>query len=79
MNSHFGGRSGSSNLRVGYSRFRPKADIASRINPDEPQTRILLLAGNLGGVGSEDDDFQEYGYDRQYGMGGDASMYGMAH
>jgi len=36
------------------------------------------MAGNLGGVGSEDDDCEEYGYDSQYGMGGDASMYGMA-
>jgi hypothetical protein len=50
----------------------------NRINQDEPQTRILFLAGNQGGVGTEDDDFEEYGYDSEYGLGGDASMFGMA-
>ena len=56
-----------------------------RIDPDQPQTRILFLAGNNGGVGSDDvltvprlavEDI--YGYDTEYGLGGDASMVGMA-
>ena len=50
----------------------------NRINPDQPQTRILFLAGNQGGWGTEEDDFGEYGYDCEYGMGGDATMGGMA-
>ena len=37
------------------------------------QTKILFLAGNLGGVGSEDDDFNDYGYDCDYGIGGSMS------
>ncbi len=48
----------------------------NRIDPDQPQTRIPFLAGNKGGVGS--DDATGYGYDEEYGMGGDASMVGMA-
>ncbi len=48
----------------------------NRIDPDQPQTRIPFLAGNRGGVGS--DDATGYGYDEEYGMGGDASMVGMA-
>ncbi len=48
----------------------------NRIDPDQPQTRIPFLAGNKGGVGS--DDSTGYGYDEEYGMGGDASMVGMA-
>ncbi len=50
----------------------------NRIKPDQPQTRILFLAGNQGGWGTEDDDFGEYGYDSEYGLGGDASIGGMA-
>ena len=50
----------------------------NRINPDQPQTRILFLAGNEGGVGTEDEDDYLYGYDAEYGLGGDASMVGMA-
>ena len=50
----------------------------NRIDPDQPQTRVLFLAGNQGGWGTEDDDFGEYGYDSEYGLGGDASMGGMA-
>ncbi len=49
-----------------------------RIDPDQPQTRICFLAGNKGGVGSDDDDDHLYGYDAEYGLGGDASMVGMA-
>ncbi len=48
----------------------------NRIDPDQPQTRIPFLAGNKGGIGS--DDATGYGYDEEYGMGGDASMEGMA-
>jgi len=57
----------------------------NRIDPDQPQTRIPFLAGNSGGVGS--DDFLSnprlevediHGYDTEYGLGGDASMVGMA-
>ena len=50
----------------------------NRIDPDQPQTRILFLAGNEGGVGTEDEDDYLYGYDAEYGLGGDASMVGMA-
>ncbi len=49
-----------------------------RIDPDQPQTRIPFLAGNKGGVGSEGkDEGLGWGYDAEYGMGGDASMVGM--
>ena len=47
-----------------------------RIDPDQPQTRVIFLAGNKGGVGSEGDYF--YGYDSDYGIGGYAHMIGMA-
>ncbi len=50
----------------------------NRIDPDQPQTRILFLAGNKGGVGTEDEDDNLYGYDAEYGLGGDASTVGMA-
>ncbi len=50
----------------------------NRIDPDQPQTRILFLAGNEGGVGTDDEDDHLYGYDAEYGLGGDASMVGMA-
>ena len=50
----------------------------NRIDPNVLQTKILFLAGNLGGVGSEDDDFNDYGYDCDYGIGGDAEMVGVA-
>jgi len=46
------------------------------INPDQPQTRVIFLAGNKGGVDSEGD--YNYGYDSEYGIGGYASMVGMA-
>jgi len=49
-----------------------------RIDPDQPQTRILFLAGNKDGVGSDADHEDLYGYDEEYGLGGDASMVGMA-
>jgi len=50
----------------------------NRIDPEQSQTRIPFLAGNKGGVGSEDEDDYLYGYDAEYGMGGDASIVGMA-
>ena len=50
----------------------------TRIDPDQPQTRFIFLAGNQGGWGSEEDDFGEYGYDCEYGIGGDAMMGGAA-
>ncbi|MFQ5609313.1 MAG: hypothetical protein ACE5F8_03485, partial [Woeseiaceae bacterium] len=50
----------------------------NRIDPDQPQTRILFLAGNKGGVGSDIDTESLYGYDEEYGLGGDASMVNMA-
>ncbi len=46
------------------------------IDPDQPQTRAIFLAGNKGGVGSEGD--YNYGYDSDYGIGGYANMNGMA-
>jgi len=49
----------------------------NRIDPDQPQTRIPFMAGNKGGVGTEDEDDYLYGYDAEYGMGGDASIVGM--
>ncbi len=51
--------------------------IHERIDPTQPQLRTLSLAGNKGGVGSDDDDDHLYGYDAEYGLGGDASMVGM--
>ncbi len=43
--------------------------------PDQPQTRVPNLAGNKGGVGTEDDDGHLYGYDAEYGIGGDSSIH----
>ncbi len=40
--------------------------------PDQPQTRVPNLSGNKGGAGSEDDDGHLYGYDTDYGIGGDS-------
>ena len=51
----------------------------NRIDPDQPQTRVLFLSGNKGGVGSDDDlDGYLYGYDSEYSLGGDASILGLA-
>ena len=50
----------------------------NRIDPDQPQTRIPFLAGNKGSVGSDIDEEALWGYDEEYGLGGDASMVGMA-
>ncbi len=50
----------------------------NRIDPEQPQTRIPFLAGNEGGIGTENDDDDDYGYDAEYGMGGDACIHNMA-
>ena len=47
----------------------------SILDLDQPQTRVPNLAGNLGGVGSEEEDGHLYGYDAEYGMGGDSSIH----
>ena len=50
----------------------------NRIDPDVAQTRVPFLAGNRGGIGSEGrNQGLGWGYDAEYGMGGDASMVGM--
>ena len=48
----------------------------NHIDPDQPQTRVIFLAGNKGGIGGEGDYY--YGYDSDYGIGGYAHMAGMA-
>jgi len=50
----------------------------NRIDIDQPQTRIPFLAGNEGGMCTEDDDDDDYGYDAEYGLGGDACIHNMA-
>ena len=41
----------------------------NRIDPDQPQARILSLSGNRGGAGSEGDDLGlGWGYDAEYGL-----------
>ncbi len=42
---------------------------------NQPQTRVPALAGNKGGIGTEDNDGHLYGYDAEYGMGGDSSIH----
>jgi hypothetical protein len=43
------------------------------LNPDQPQTRVPFLAGNKGGVDSEE-RYSDFGYDSEYGIGGWACM-----
>ena len=50
----------------------------NRIDPEQPQTRIIFLAGNKGGIYSQGDDPEEWGYDCEYGIGGDACIHNMA-
>jgi hypothetical protein len=50
----------------------------NRIDVDQPQTRMPFLAGNQGGIYSEGDDPEEWGYDCEYGLGGDACIHNMA-
>jgi hypothetical protein len=47
------------------------------INLDQPQTRVPFLAGNKGGVESEE-NYPDYGYDSEYGIGGFACPLNMA-
>lgn len=47
-----------------------------QIDLDQPQTRVPFLAGNLGGIGSEN-GYQDFGYDADYGIGGYAMMLNM--
>ena len=49
----------------------------NRIDPDEPQTRILFLAGNLGASDTADADDHPYGYDARFGISGNASIIGL--
>jgi len=80
-------RSGGVEANAAYlDRVRDRHDTAlwgnwhpyNRVDPDLPQTRVLFLAGNEGGLRTDQDDFGEYGYDSDYGLGGDAAMSGMA-
>jgi len=41
---------------------------------DQPQATVPALSGNLGGTGSEDDDFHVYGRHSDYGIGADGNM-----
>ena len=43
--------------------------------PDQPQTRVPNLSGNRGGAGSDEDDGHLYGYDTDYGIGGDGWLH----
>ncbi len=63
-------------------RDRSKTSVTGSWHPfksikdlDQPQTRVPNLAGNKGGVGPEDEDGHLYGYDAEYGMGGDSSIH----
>ena len=47
------------------------------INPDQAQARVPFLAGNKGGVESEN-NYQDYGFDSEYGIGGFACPLNMA-
>ncbi len=80
-------RAGGVEPLAGYlDKFRDRHDTKmmgnwhpyNRIDPDQPQTRIPFLAGNKGGTGSDIDEEILWGYDEEYGLGGDASMIGMA-
>jgi len=81
-------RAGGVDANIAYlDKFRNRHDTNlmghwhpyNRIDPDQPQTRIVFLAGNRGGVGSEGkNEGLGWGYDAEYGIGGDASMVGMA-
>lgn len=46
-----------------------------RIDPNQPQTRVLFLTGNRDGVGTEDDDDEIYGYAADSGIGGEACIH----
>ena len=78
-------RAGGLEAAVAYlDRFQARHDTRlmgnfhpfNQIDSDQPQTRVIFLAGNKGGVGGEGDYY--YGYDSDYGIGGYAHMVGMA-
>lgn len=80
-------RAGGVEANAAYlDRFRDRHDTRlmgnwhpyNRIDPNQPQTRIPFLAGNQGGIYSQGDDPEEWGYDCEYGMGGDACIHNMA-
>ena len=50
----------------------------NRIDKNQPQTRMPFLAGNHGMEFSQGDDPEEWGYDSEYGLGGDACIHNMA-
>lgn len=50
----------------------------NRIDVEQPQTRMPFLAGTQGMAFSEGDDPEEWGYDCEYGLGGDACIHNMA-
>jgi len=50
----------------------------NRVDPDQAQTRVPLLGGNLGGVGSEDDDEDLLGIHTEFGLRGDSSFINVA-
>ena len=86
-------RTGGAEANVAYlDKFRDRHNTQlmghwhpfNRIDPSQPQTRILFLAGNQGGVGTEDDDFdpasrtqREDGYNSETGLSS-CGMGGMA-
>jgi len=53
-----------------------------RIDPSQPQCRIPFLAGNKGGRGSDGNTHDggpgQWGYDADYGIGGNANIVGIA-
>ena len=86
-------RTGGAEANVAYlDKFRDRHNTQlmghwhpfNRIDPSQPQTRILFLAGNQGGAGTEDDDFdpasrtqREDGYNSETGLSS-CGMGGMA-
>ena len=50
----------------------------NRIDPNQPQTKIPFLAGTKGMLFSENDAPQDWGYDAEYAIGGDACVHNMA-
>ena len=49
----------------------------NRIDPDQPQARILFLAGNSGASDTEDNEDHPWGYDAKYGISGNESIIGL--
>ena len=67
--SHYLDKAQARNNTVRMGSWHPFNNIDT---PDQAQTRVPALAGNRGGAGSEDDDGHLYGYDTDYGIGGDS-------